>query len=150
MENFLITEKTIALLKKKTKTIIYNVDKVEVINKNIKQILEFNCNYYGSSLFGRKKCAQNILNIKYKVPIIIEENKNLILIQMNSLRKEECLFLMTNKIIDYNEINNNLEVYCYNNKIFNIKISKNNFEKLIVNALKLNNILIWRKNGNLL
>lgn len=145
MENYLITTNTVALLKRKSKTIIYNVDNYQVINKSINKVLEYNCNFYGSSLLGRKKCAQNLLEIKYKVPIIIDEMNDIVLINLNNNRKDNCLYLVTNKIIDYKEKIDKLEISCINKNIFNVNLSKNNLERMIINAIKLNNILKWRK-----
>jgi len=146
VENYIINNNTVAILKKKNKTIIYDVENIRVINKNINKILNYNCNFYGSSLIGRKECAKKLLNIHYKIPIII--NNDIIFIQLNGIKDEECLFIAFNKIINYDFINNNLKIVCVNNYIFNNKISTNSFEKMIINSLKLNNILNWRKNVN--
>jgi len=150
VEKYIINNKTVALMKKNNKTIIYNVDKVYVFNKNINKILDFSCNYYGSSLEGRKISAKNILNVKYKLPILIDEKNNITLIQINSPRNLKCLYLVTNKIVDYEEYNDNLKVICVNNINFYINISKNSFEKMLIKSFKLNNILFWRKNTNFL
>lgn len=148
MEKYLITNKTIALIKDFNKTIIYNVDNKEVFNTNIKKIIEYNCNYYGSSLLGRKKSASKILNIKYKLPIIIDDVNNLILIQLNSPREDYCIFLITNKIIDYKKEEDKLKIICINNNIFYSKISPNILEKSLINSIRLNNVLNSRKYVN--
>jgi len=146
VENYIINNKTIAILKKANQTIIFDVEKTRVINKNVKKILDYNCNFYGSSFIGRKKSAAKILNIHYKIPIVIE--KNIILLQLNGIKDNECLFIVLNKIIDYKYINNNLKILCINRQIFNSKISKYSFEKMLINSIKLSNILKWRKNAN--
>lgn len=146
MENYIINNKTVAILKKKNKTVIYDVEKVRVINKNINKVLEDNCNFYGSSLSGRKKSAKNILNIKYKAPLII--TNNVILLQINNIRNEECLFLVLNKIIDYKYEGENLKILCVNKLIFKLNISKSSFEKMLIKAIKLDNILKWKKSLN--
>lgn len=150
VENYLITNKTIALLKRGKKTLIYDVDKVVVINKTINKIIDLSCNYYGSSLEGRKKSAKNILNQKYKIPIVIDEVNNLILIPLNNPRLEDCLYVVVNKIVDYYELEDNLVIMCVNNQEFKTKMSKKTLEKLIISAFKLNNILNHRKNANFL
>ena len=146
MENYIINNKTIAILKNNNKTIIYDVDNIRVINKNIKRILDENCSFYGSSLSGRKKSAKNILNIHYKVPIIVKED--VILLQVNNIRNKECLFLVLNKIVDYKLENQKLKIICINKQVFLINISKNSFEKMLINSIKLNNILKWQKSEN--
>lgn len=146
MEKYLINNKTVALIKDKNKTFIYSVDKIEVFNKNINKIIDYNCNYYGSSLIGRKTSAKNILKVKYKLPILIDYDNNIILIQLNSPRNLKCMFLVANKIVDYEQKNNLLRIICVNNINFYVKISKNSFEKMLLKSFKLNNILFWRKN----
>jgi len=146
VENYIINNNTIAILKRNNTTIIFDVKKTRVINKNIKKILDYNCNFYGSSLNGRKQSAGKLLKIHYKVPIVI--NKNIILLQLNGIKDKECLFIVLNKIIDYKYLNKNLHILCTNNQIFNSNISKNSFEKMLVNSIKLNNILKWQKISN--
>lgn len=150
MEKYLVTNKTIALLKMGKKTCIINVENIEVINKSIKYILEYNCNYYGSSLDGRIKSAKDILNVKYKVPIIIDENNNLFLIPISSVRSDINLYLVTNKILNYEIINEKLVIYSLNNIKITVNLSKNILENSLLKVFQLNNILKWRKNRNLL
>ena len=150
MEKYLINNKTIALLKLKDKTLIINVDKTMVINKSINKVLNYNCNYYGSNKNGRLISAKYILNSKYKVPIIVDDNNNIILINLTSSRNTTCLYLVTNKIVDYDIIFNKLKITCYQNITFYVNISKNILDNLLIKSIKLNNILNYRKNVNFL
>jgi len=143
VENYIINNKSIAIIKKKGKTIIFDVDKCRVINKNIKVVLDNNCSFYGSSLEGRKKSAKKLLNLHYKAPIVV--TNNIILIQLNSIRNEDCIFLVLNKIVDYKVDEKFLKILCINKYEIKAKISKNSFERLLINAIKLNNQLKWKK-----
>ena len=143
MENYIINNKTVAILKKNNQTIIYNVDNIVVINKKVNKILKDNCLLYGCSMDGRKKSAQRILKKSYKLPLMI--NDNITLLQLNSLRKNECLFIVLNKIVDYEFNKLKLKIICVNNNIFSTNISKYSFENLMLNAIKLNNHLNWQK-----
>lgn len=127
-----------------------NVDKTIVINKSINYILEYNCNYYGSSLDGRISCAKDILKIKYKIPIILDDENNIAIISLSSPRNNYNIYLVTNKILNYELSNSLLMIYCLNNVTFRIKLSKNVFENLLLKSLKLINVLNWRKSLNLL
>ena len=144
MNNYIINENTVAVLKSNKKTIIIDVENIRVINKSINRVLEDNCLLNGSSVIGRKKYAEKYLNIKYKLPVYI--NKNIILIQLNSLRDSFCLFIVLNKILNFKNINNILNIICVNKYVFISKISKNCFENLIINGVKLNNSLKSQKN----
>ena len=142
MVNYLINEKTIAIRKVNKKTIIYDVDNIRVINKNIKNLLNINCNFYGSSLDGRINSAKKILNIKYRVPFLLDELNNIILIPLNSIRDNHCLYLIQNKIINYEMDQHLLKVICCNKHIFYLKTSKYSFElNNHLKCLKLKNIV---------
>ena len=148
MKNYIINNATIAILKQEKRTIIYDVENIRVINKHTRKLLEENCLFYGSSMEGRIKSAKNILNIKYKVPIIISESDNLTLIPVNAMRSKECLFLVASKIIDYKALDDKekmLVIRCVNNLEFTVNLSKKSFDKLLLNSIKLNNYLKWLK-----
>ena len=144
VENYIITNKTIAITKKYKKTIIYDVDNIRIINKNINKILELNCNFYGNDINFIKKQVKNVLNIHYKIPIIIN---NSVFIQLFNLRSNNCIFININKIIDYKINDNKLEIICYKRK-FILDLSKSTFEKNLLNGVKLNNIINIKKTTN--
>ena len=149
MNSYIIKNSTIALLKKENKTVCYDVENSIVINKNIKRILASNCLFHGSTLSGRIESVKNILKIQYKVPIIISVAENIIFIQINSLRDKECLLIVANKIIDYEEVEkNHLRIKCLNNNVFDVNISKYSFERMLINIIKLNNYLKWLNTAN--
>ena len=101
MNNYLINENTVAILKNNDKIQVINVDNSIVININLKRLINNNCLIYGSNLEGRKKFAEKILEKKYKLPIIISLEKKIILLQINAFRDEECLFIVGNKVLNY-------------------------------------------------
>ena len=146
MENYIFNKNTIAVLKSKKKTIIIDVDNIRVINKNINKIINNNCLLYGSSLNGRKEYARVILNKTYKLPIFI--NDNIMLLQINSIRDKNCLFIVLNKFINYKIINNNLLIELANYNYLLSNLSANSFEKIIINGIKINNKIKSKKITN--
>ena len=146
MENYIFNKNTIAVLKSKKKTVIIDVDNIRVINKNINNIINNNCLLYGSSLNGRKEYAKDILNKTYKLPIFI--NDNIMLLQINSIRDKNCLFIVLNKFINYKIINNNLLIELANYNYLLSNLSANSFEKIIINGIKINNKIKSKKITN--
>ena len=141
MNNYLINENTVAILKNNDKIQVINVDNSIVININLKRLINNNCLIYGSNLEGRKKFAEKILEKKYKLPIIISLEKKIILLQINAFRDEECLFIVGNKVLNYYIKDNYLYIECINNIKFKTNISKYSFEKILINYLKLLNYI---------
>lgn len=139
MDNYIINDKTICLIKNYNKTIIIDVDNIRVINKNINKIIELNCLLYGANFNNKKDNKKLLIDVKYKIPIYL--SKNICLIKLNSLRNKSSVIILLDKIINYKSINNKLIIKCVNNYNFIVKLTKNKIEKLIINALKINNYL---------
>ena len=150
MEKYIVNNNTVALLKKKNITIVYEKNKKFIVNQKLNKIISFNCRYYGSNLEGRLISTKELLNIKYKVPIIIYEYKNMIFSYLNNKRDKTCLLVNLNMLVFYKKYDNYLYLKFLNNNGFRVKISEYNLEKLIINHFKINNLINCRKKMNFL
>lgn len=72
-----------------------------IIEKNSLKILEHSCEYFGSSLEGRKEGTKKILGITHKSPIIIEESRKIIFFPTNSPDRKDCSWINLEKIDKY-------------------------------------------------
>lgn len=142
--DYLISNDTIAIKKEDNKITIINVENSLVININLKKFLNFNCLCYGSNLKGRLEYVKKLLNIKYKIPILISEKDDLILLPVKSLKSSSNLLIMGSKIINYEKKNNVIRIECVNKEVFEVNISKYCLEKMLINFLKLNNKIKWQ------
>ena len=75
--SFIIDRYGSQVSKKTMQQIIENGEEY-IINNNSTKILEHSCEYFGSSLEGRKEGTKKLLGITHKSPIIIEESRNII------------------------------------------------------------------------
>lgn len=150
MKEYFINNNTIALIKKDDKTIIFENNKKLIINNKLKKILNNNCIYNGSTLEGRIIAAREMLNLKYKVPIIISNSKTneLIFMPIYSLRSNNSFYININKILNVLEIDDKLRIFCENNVTFDIKMSINVFNNIFFNSIKLKNIMNWLNSKN--
>ena len=102
IEEYFINEDTLILVPNgKLKTKVYDKEGIFDIKMNILDIIENSCNYYGSSFLGRCIGSKKILNMNYKLPIIIDEVKETILIPTSSPKCEDCHWICLNNIEDY-------------------------------------------------
>ena len=62
-------------------SLVYEDDSRYIVNETPFKIMEDSCKYFGSTYNGRKDSAKSILGAEYKVPIIVEENNNIIVFQ---------------------------------------------------------------------
>lgn len=141
MNNYIISNQTCALYKYKDQTIVIENNKKLLIKAKLLTIIDNSCKHYGSSLTGRITSSSFILNCKYKIPIIIDNNLNMIFIATNSIRKSECIFINIFKI---KEVNNNT-ITLINNVMLTTNKSKIIMMNQILKSLVLSNIINDRK-----
>ena len=80
---------------------IIEEEKEIIVKLSTGKIIDNSCKYFGSSYQGRIKGTQNLINIKSKSPIIIEELGKIIFFPTTSPRKNNCIWLSLNNIYDY-------------------------------------------------
>ena len=62
-----------------------------------------------------------------------------------NIRADICVFVVLDKIISYESVNEGLKINCINDVNFIVNISKYSFEQMLLNSIRLNNILKYRK-----
>ena len=78
--NYEINEGTLAILPSEKQSKVLE-DRGEYIIPNTPfEIMDYSCKYFGSSYEGRKEGTKAILDINYKVPIVVENSRNIIFV----------------------------------------------------------------------
>lgn len=112
MNSYEINEDTLAIIPKDNKTtIIHEIYNIYIINQNIENILNNSCKYYGSTFEGRKVASSSLLNINYKVPILIEESSNMVFFPTSSIKNNKCCWISLNNIDRYERNYRGTKVY---------------------------------------
>ncbi len=148
MDKYEINNKTLALKPKEDKTTVYEEDRIFTVNSTPHRIMEDSCTYYGSTLEGRKMGASRILNMSYKLPIMVEDSNNIIFFPTKSSRKKECIWISLNNIKDYYQENDNMVVVFYNGKKLKIKESYKIIDGQILKATRLGCVMQERIKKN--
>ena len=71
-------------------------------------IIGYSCEYFGSSLKGRLKGSSVMLGMGYKLPVIVEESKEIIFMPTMSLEHSECSWINISHIQKYEAKDNNV------------------------------------------
>ena len=142
---YIIDEDTYFLIKKEKR--------VEVVTKN--QNYEFmvtfdnfineSCKYYGSSYEGRKKGSRYLLSLTSKLPIILNEKKNLVLFPISSDRSKNNIWFLYNNILSYKRVKNYVEVTFKNKEKMIFLISYYIFRNQMLKCSQLLTILLLRE-----
>ena len=112
------------------------------IKDNTLNILEHSCEYFGSSLNGRKEGTKKLLGITHKSPIIIEESRKIIFFPTTSPEKENCIWISLDKIDKYYKSGKKKSsIQFKNGDIVNFDISIGSLTNQILRATRLKYIL---------
>ena len=116
------------------KSEIYDLNGKYIINQNIFDLVEENCEYYGSTYEGRIKAAQKILNFSYKLPLLIEESEKIIFFPTKSYTSDDCCWINHNYVKKREKKGNNTKVMFQNGVEKEFNISKLSFENQLLRA----------------
>ena len=104
MKDYTINNNTLALIPLgKYKTVVYEDHDCYIIEESTSKIMDSNCVNNGSSLEGRVKGTYALTGFTYKAPIIMSEEKDLVLFPTSSPRLKNCAWVNVNNI---NKIHN--------------------------------------------
>lgn len=133
-----INSTTCALISEKdfSTTILDNYG-ITNINCPINELINYSCAYYGSSLQGRLDGAKLALGSKYKLPIIVEETREIIFFPTTSYRNNKCVWISLKNISNYRHKENKVIVLFKNNQTLTLDISYESFENQVLRATKL-------------
>ena len=110
------------------------------------EIVDYSCRYFGSSYEGRKTGAGEILNSSYKVPVMVEDTKNLIFFPTTSPIDDDCSWISLKNIKSYNKLTSTkTQVEFKNGKVLTVDISYNSFNNQVMRASRLESIIRSRK-----
>lgn len=126
---------------------VIEFDNVYIVSKSVKSIIDESCKYFGSSYQGRSDGSKRILNMNYKLPIVIEEFNNLIFFPTSSPRFKDCIWISLNNIDSYEKNGNDSKIIFDGGMEFDIDISYYSLENQIFRASLLDSILRKRKNS---
>ena len=128
---------------------VYEVDSTFEVDMSLEDVLELSCKYYGSSFDGRIKGSKYYLHYNYKLPIIVDEMRDIIIFPTKTYGNINNNIICLKNILDYEKKGNNIVLYVDYNKCIEIDDSYKLFENQYFKAVKLKMRLKRIKNTSL-
>jgi len=134
LKKYKISNNTLAIISMgDNNSLIYEVDKVIVINKNPNYIIKSNILIDGSTYDVRMNYVKNLTGYVYKAPVLIDSKNNIVFFPTCSPRLKSVSWFNINsidnvindiknnriiiKLINGNNIYQNVSIYTFNNQI---------------------------------
>lgn len=83
------------------RTKVMEKDEDYIIEQGALCIVENSCLCFGSTFEGRQKGSAGLIGVKYKVPIIISEEKDIIFFPTQSPRLSSCVWVSLGQLKNY-------------------------------------------------
>jgi competence protein ComK len=148
LDSYIINYETLAIVPNdNNSSIIYEEDNDFVVRKDCFSIVKDSCLYFGSTFEGRKCGAKDYLNCQFKVPIIIEDSKNLIVFPTSSYRRKDTIWIAYQNLLDYKKSDvNDTILYFKNSSTLKINVKYNIIDNQFIRCVKFNDLANKRKN----
>ena len=147
--NYEISRGTLAIVPNEgNSSMIYEDETQYIVPEKPFKIMEDSCKYFGSTYEGRKNGARDILGAEYKVPIVVEDENNLIVFPTTSPLAEDCVWISLKRVknIEKNDFNTTKVIFDNNTEIV-VDCSYRTMEDQLSRASRLDLILRNHKNS---
>ncbi len=146
MKRYEINDNTLAVIPfNKYETIVYEGEDSYILEKSVSKIMDESCKYYGSTLEGRQKGTSYVTGLRYKAPIIVSEDNNIVFFPTSSPRLKDCGWISLNNIKEYYAFENKMILVFMNNQKIEIEISEYILKNQILRAAMLDSTIRKRK-----
>jgi len=108
----------------KDRSLVYEYDSNFVVNMSCFKIIERSCLFFGSTFVGRRDASCLFLNTLHKVPIIIEESREIMFFPTNSPNNGNCMWISFNNFEGVDKIDAHFSrLYFKNNNELKVRVS---------------------------
>lgn len=148
MNNYIINLETLLIIPYgKGKSKIWEGDKTFIVNESSGNILKNSCLFFGCSIEGRRTAVKQILGVDMKVPIIVENTRNMIYFPTSNCVKRNSVWISYTNLLKYTKFNEfSTVVYFKNNEKVRVDSKYNLIDNQVIKCIKLENLINKRKN----
>lgn len=146
MNNYEINPTTMVLFPLSDQTSkVVEEEENKIISQSVNNIIDYSCRYFGSSYIGRCEGTKTLLGYDYKLPIMIDEFREIIFFPICSPRLKNCIWVSLHNIVSFEAKEKQTLVIFKNNKKFLFPISYRSFENQVLRANLLYNVMKNRR-----
>lgn len=147
MDTYEINSETLLIVPNGSgKSKVYELDEEFEVNMSPLSIIKNSCLYFGSTYEGRCEAIKKIIGTEMKIPIIIEDSRNIIFFPTTSCIKNNSVWISYQNLIKYKKTEDLFTLlYFKNGKKIRIDVNYNLVDNQVIRCIKLDSLLIKRK-----
>lgn len=147
MNNYIINVETLLIIPHgRGKSKIFENDRTFIVNEPTGNILKNSCLFFGSSIEGRRDAVKQILGIDMKVPIIVENIKDMIFFPVSDCIKRNSTWISYQNLLKYSKFNEfSTVLYFKSNKKIRVDAKYSLIDNQVIRCIKLETLINKRK-----
>lgn len=150
MEKYEVNNETVAVIGiDKNNSKVIELNKEYFIKDSAYEVMDYSCQYFGSSYLGRVDGSKKMIGANYKLPVIVEESSELIFFPIVSPENIKCIWISLKWYQDVYEDESKTIIILKNGQKIECSASKLSIQNQLMRASRLNLILNERKSKNL-
>ncbi len=147
LDSYEINTETLMIIPyEKGKSKVIEVHGELIINMTPLSIIKNSCLYFGSSYEGRRDSTKYTTGIEMKVPILIEDSREILFFPTNSCVHKDSIWISFQNLVRYNKVNDFTTMLFFKENVkIPIDIKYNLVDNQVIRCIKLDSILKRRK-----
>lgn len=147
MNNYIINVETLLIIPYgRGKSKIFENDRTFIVNEPTGNILKNSCLFFGSSIEGRRDAVKQILEVDMKVPIIVEDIKNMIFFPVSDCVKRNSIWVSYQNLLKYSKFNEfSTVIYFKCGKKVRVDAKYSLIDNQVIRCIKLETLINKRK-----
>lgn len=130
----------------KSRSKVYEFDGEYIVRMSSLAIIKHSCLYFGCSYEGRKEGTKALIDVEMKVPILIEDSRNILFFPTSSCIHKSSIWVSYQNLIKYSKLNEfSTILYFRNNKSIKVDTKYNLIDNQVIRSIKLETLLSKRK-----
>ena len=128
------------------KSKVFEYDEEFIVNMSPLDIVKDSCLFFGSSFDGRKEGTKTLIECEIKVPILIEDSRNLIFFPTSSYKNSKNSWISYTNLLKYSKYDSATTLLNFKgNNDIKLGVKYNFIDNQIIRCIKLDAIISKRK-----
>ena len=128
------------------KTKVVEVDDSFIVKCSTLNIIKRSCLFFGASYEGRREAVKHLIGVDMKVPILLEESRNIIFFPTASCIHKNSIWISYQNLLKYTKFNEFSTVLNFRDNVgVKVDVKCNLIDNQVVRCLKIDTILSKRK-----
>lgn len=130
----------------KNKSKVFEYNEEFIVNLESLEIIKNSCLYFGCTYEGRRESVKDLIGVDMKVPILIEESRNIIFFPTTSCINKNSIWVSFQNLVRYSKLNDfSTVLYFGKNRKIEVDVKFSLVDNQFIRCIKLSSFMVKRR-----